>query len=393
MLLLLIGMLGLSALGSSLFTLIEFPVYLPEVFFLPLLFYGETELTKVKLTYGQAYILLFTMAGLLCGIINTSDFFNVITCARPIVYLMLIVIWISSDFNRTFDMNALYLLCVGSQMGEIVNKLLRYSSISMVDHINWITLSAMILIPCIQNKKNKLVFSVLFGMLSAVLSLYRRILLFYIITILIALAYYVIQSKSYKKTIYIFLFVGMIICLFRYYEPMLLFVGRLIGLDEGFLRFRLINKMQTLFRGETTLSDAHRYQLYSELITTFKQKLIMPGPVGKSMDIVHYFGKYTDVPMVFLYDMYGSILSWIIVLSIGIRAGKCACRVFFQKQTDEHYILAGLFAPLFLLSLATDGAFLVHFPYAVSAGYIMSGWFRPRTEIPLIPCGLRPQNS
>lgn len=368
------GFLGLSSFGSYLFNLINFPIYLPELFFLPFfIVFLKGKIKIYRFTPCVLFLLFCELFSVVVGIINTGDPFNIITCIRPLFYFTLIC-YSMGQTGRYLPLGYVFLMCVGSQVGEIVNKLLTYASFSSVDHINWVTLCVMVLIPVVQKKRAMTIASALFGISCAFFSLYRRILLFLIVALLIAYLYYIVKSYSIKKLLALLVgFLGLFVLL-QNSETMTLAIAKFLGLDTSFIQYRFIEKSQSIVTGQLSFSDTDRMNIYSELITTFREKMMMIGPVGKAVDINRYFGKYTDVPMIFLYDVFGSILAWPIVLIMLINGCKCSVKVFAMKTTNEMFILSGLMAPIVILSMLIDGAFLVHFPYAVSAGYIVSCW-------------------
>ena len=152
-------------------------------------------------------------------------------------------------------------------------------------------------------------------------------------------------------------------------------ITSILHVDYTMFEARFISKFRALFEHEITPSDQVRYNTYDMIKSDFWKNIIPNGPIGKSVDIISYFGRYTDTPLTFLIDVFGSILAIAIILFVGYKSLKSFLISLFLDDLDETFIVCALMSPLLILSLFIDGAFLVHLNYAFVTGFCLSGYF------------------
>lgn len=373
------GILALSAVGSLFYTSIHLP-YLPELFFIPLvLFYkGTKHRIKLKPTRGFLIILSLELISIVLGVLNTSgDIYGVVTCGRPFVYLTIIGFYYSRDYSKPIPLDLLYLLCLGAQFGEFFGKYFdsAYSSVNSIDHINWLSMSVMIFIPTVRKNQKQLVFSIIVGLINSVFSFYRRIMVFYIASIAIVILYKTIKTKSFKRFAYLIPVSGLVYFVYVKLEQIIERLTSVLHIDYSLFEARFIKKFRAMFNNEVTVSDQVRLNTYNDIKENFMANTIPNGPIGKSMDINSYFGRYTDTPLTYIIDFFGSIGAVIVLVFVAFKAIKCFLIALFKDNLDETYTICALMTPLLLVSLIIDGAFLVHLNYAFVTGYCISGWF------------------
>lgn len=382
------GFLGLSALSNKVTSMIGIP-YLIELYFVPfVMFYNKKIVFKKHQKYNMSlldrigfyYILMIVFFSTILGIINTGDLYNVITLIRPLIYIILIVYYFANKEHK-IDIYKVYILVFGALMGELFNKFFVLSSFSHIDHINVQALSVFIIIPFIKRNRKLILFSVIFGVFMGTATLYRRIFLTSIIAVISGLSYYIFKERPLRIPIYI-ASIGLISgILYKNYERIMMKIIEIFKLDDVpnyYLSgsYRLIEK----FKIKDNASDNVRRSVLNEIFTKFDEKIIPPGPVGKAYGL-NYFGAYTDATNVYMYDIFGSILSWIVVVIVALKALKSYLNIYIKNIADEEYILSALMVPIFVVSMVFDGTFLVHANISIIAAYAMHGWFKRRTKI------------
>lgn len=383
------GFLALSTLSTQIMERLHLP-YLIELFFVPIILYyynrnGSRRIktnTEIKLLFF--FFLFFLISSTLIGIVFTGDLYNVITCIRPFIYLSLIAYYCAQK-KCVFPLEKVYLVVTGTLFGELTNKLLFMNSIASIDHINSFALAVFVIIPFIIRDWKKIIFSTLFGFIMSVLTLYRREIAIYFIALCSGILFGLFSKLSYNKLIYM---IGTGIFGYMIYtniEKILIYIIDLFNLDRASSKalsasYRIIEKFET----SDSASDMVRFNTWSKIFTEFQERLLPRGPVGKAYGL-WYFGAYTDSTNIFLYDVFGSVVSWILVAFVLIKALICMYKVIFNKIQNQEIILSALIVPVFLACMATDGTFLVHANISIIAGYAIHGWFvnikkRKRTD-------------
>ena len=294
---------------------------------------------------------------------------------------MILLICYFTSKKYKIDLYKIYIIVFGTLIGELTSKLFILNEFSHIDHINVQALSIFIIIPFIKNNKWLMIFSVIFGIYMGTATLYRRIFLTSVIATISGLTYFI----NKQKPLFVFVlygFIGIIAShIYKNYEKIMIkFLGilKLDNVSDYHLSgsYRLIEK----FKIAQNASDDVRKLLLNEIFTKFEEKIIPPGPVGKSYGI-DYFGAYTDATNVYMYDVFGSILSWIIVVKVAFNAVKSYLNIFINDIADEEYILSALMVPIFAFSMVFDGTFLVHTNISIVAAYAMHGWFIRKTNV------------
>jgi hypothetical protein len=379
------GFFGLSSLSIIITRSVSLP-YLIELFFLPLLVY---YLSLRKLIFKQKFniygislfyfILLYVISSTIIGVINTKNVSSIVTAIRPFIYLISLVFFFSSSTFQ-ISLTKIFLLSFGTLVGEAFYKIFVIANISDIDHINTIALSLFILIPFIQKKYILASFTSLFAILLAFTTLYRRIILFAIIAILIGILYTFFKLKPLKKSILFFSSFSIIFFIYFNYLPIIEFIIEFLSLNGNnnfylSASYRLITKLTSF----ESASDAVRISVLEEIFTQFYYKIIPLGPIGKFKGI-DYFGAYTDTTNVFLYDVFGSLVSLILVFSLLIHSVYCFLKVLFTRIKDNNIILSGLMVPSLILFLFLDGTFLVHANISIPASLAFFGLFKKQIK-------------
>ncbi len=378
------GVFALSAVGTLFLQGFGLP-YVPEVFFLPLIVVYWNKIKKQISHIGRnikpffALVIFIEIVSILVGVVNTGyDFYGVFSCIRPLLYITLISSFFSKDASKCIPLMSIFWLCLGGQVGEILSKFFdtAYSSINSIDHINWLAVSVTIFVPAIKGKNKLLWISIIVGLISAILSFYRRIMLFYLLTILILVIFRIATIKSFKKTVYLCFIAIASYLILSNFDLILSHLLTFLKVDYSLFEHRFITKFSALFEGETTVSDQVRFNSYQRILDNFNNTIFPKGPVGKSVDIHSYFGLYTDTPLAFFIDVFGSYFSIVLLCLVAYRGLKSFINsIFFSKLYNQTSILCGLMFPLLLISIFDDGAFVLHLNYAWVTAYCISGWF------------------
>lgn len=370
------GFFGLSTLSTNICQLLHIH-YLIELFFIPLFLYYRKERMKLPVKFSGKYLifLFFILFSTCLGIIGTQDIFNVVTCIRAFVYFSFII-YVFVRGAVSFSLQDIYIMAFGALFGEFINKLVFMDGIANIDHINTFALILFVLIPFVLENTKAIFFSIVFGFFISFITLYRREVLVYGICVACGFFHYVREQKLFKR---IALFITIILLgkllsdnIFRVFS----FFIRILGLDNtsDYTRsasYRLLEK----FLSTDNASDAVRINTWSKVLKDFNNFLFPRGPVGKAYGL-DYFGYYTDSTNVFMYDVFGSVLSLIIYGLVIFRMIISGFKYIIKKYTNPELILSVLVIPAFISCMLFDGTFMVHANISLLAGYAIHGWYR-----------------
>lgn len=371
------GFFGLSALSSRITGLLGIPYFI-EIYFVPIALYylvrfSRKTLKNHEVEHGQwnGFLLLMLLMAFLSlstiiGIVNMGDVYNVVTCIRPFVYLLLAAFIFSRERVKV-DIYIVYIVVSGTLCGEVAAKII-FRSIEDITFLNTSALAAFVLIPFVKRNKALIVASLCFGLAVATMTLYRRILLTYLLAAVSGLLFFFSRQKFGRKVLgLIFL---LLIGYFVYvnYTDLMQWLIDFLGIDNSgdyylSASWRLV---------EGIASDRAHSEQITEIFSTFSQSILPQGPVGKLQN----FGYYSDTSYKFLYDTFGSVLAWILVIACMGRAALCFIRTFTIAKLDEEYLLSGLYVPVVCEFLIFDGTFCTFANASLVAGFLVSGWFR-----------------
>lgn len=372
-----VGFLGLSSLTNEILSAAGIGFYLLEIFLIPAIAIIYNDIKRnddIRFNINKIlFCVLLILLSTIIGIINTMDIFGTITCIRPLFYMCLISI-ILSQCKESIDVWYFWWLAAGATLGEYV--FIKFFSVRIAlvgySHINILAIALMIVIPFIKRKLAIGIISSIITIIIAFMSGYRINILVWLIAIVVSSIYYMRLIKLYKG---IFLFILLLILALlawnNIYEIIEFLVKKLDLNSESI--YRIVNRTMSLFEGNKSLSDSYRLEGYKSIVTDFIPKLILQGPVGKSLG-ASYFGKYTDVPIEFLYDCFGSILAWIIVMIYFVNGISSFARTIICRKESDLDVLCGLCFPIMLVLFIVNGTFMTFAHISILAGITMSCW-------------------
>ena len=387
LLLIFIGFFGLSTFSSTIFSFLHIPVYLFEIFIIiPCIFLVKRKKKVLHdLLVPSSYILLLLLiivVSAVVGVIKTKDVFNIVTYLRAIVYFLLTINYCLKN-NCSLEEKTFYLLAIGWVLGESLY--LIYTKItSPIVHFNAVGLCFFVFLPA-SNKRIKLF--VLFSLISLILSfasLYRRHLFACTISIVFASLFLLKDMKNNTiKNLIIFIGIALLVILYFYAGYFAVSIANAFGPDSLIVK-RFLSKIISLLSGETNPSDLHRLSLYSETFDSTLSSFFPNGSIFKHLG-EYYYGSISDVPLRFLYDVFGSFVSFILIGVCLFFGAKKMLDVFIFKEVNDWVSnISGMFFPVFVFLIVFDGMFLVFPTYSIIFGVCTYKWFVPLLRTPEI---------
>lgn len=366
---------GLSSLTNLILGSIGFPFYLLEVFFIPLFIFYEKNIfiKKNKVNIFCLFTMLITFTSILIGIGYTYDIGAIITCVRPLLYMIILIYYFPKIAGLEIQISKLFIVSLGIISGELVYILLNYSNVqnSGYTHINIIAIAYCVLIPFIVLETKYIVIGTIFPLMVSILSGYRINIFVSIIALFIGGLYYLKNASRGRRLVYIILSLSIIYCLYIFFDDVVQVLIETFQLSDATV-FRLIEKTKGVFTQEWSQSDLYRINLYVKELPTIMLNVLPVGPIGKAIG-AEKFGLYTDFPISYLIDVYGSILAIFIIVIMFGKGLNLFLRVF-KSELPDICILSGLMFPIIVVLFIINGTFLTFAHIAILAAIVMGYW-------------------
>lgn len=374
------GFIALSTFANVI--LDKIGLYFIEILLIPLILYYHQKKGILNylfylryMTKGELVLFSLTVCSILIGIITTRNIFAVVTCIRPFLYI-LILIKLIQDSGIIIPVTKLYTLALGITLGDFVYArfLSAFAYANGYQHINIIAVALIIIIPLLLNNRLLFCASISFAIVLSVSSGYRINILIVFVALISTVCYLILTSQSLKyKAKYI------IIALLIFYAIIWIvsniqfvssFLATKLHLSEATI-YRSFDRIIGLLNSELTLGDKERLKAFLTPFSNFTKSMIPVGPIGKTN--LSHFGSYTDVPILFFYDIYGSVLTWILLVGVAFFAIN---RIFSIMRNNERTVNQSLFVcmiPVVATLFILNGTFLTFVHIAIVCGLTLGG--------------------
>lgn len=373
------GFLAMSTYSDVVIGVIGYNVI--ELLFIPILFYywnrKQLRLSRRVSISGLDLVTLVAMVATVClGIINTGNLFAVVTCIRPFLYILLILKYLHTTDSR-IPCEKLYPLAIGCLCGDMVymTTVSSFYASKGYHHINIIALALVTLIPILRKKTLQSVISFVISLIAAILSGYRINTVVVILALFSAILANILTTKlSLAKLGYLFLAAamaaGLLWCLYNF-DMVSAFLADTLHLSRATV-YRSLDRISDLLSGDYTLGDENRLAKLTKYFRAVGEHLVPQGPIGK-VDPVR-FGNYTDAPILFLYDLFGSIGAWIFVILFAGNAIRKAAAIL--RSWNRASLLNRLYVvmlPVLLCLFILNGTFLTFVNISIFFALAISG--------------------
>lgn len=377
-----LGFIGFSRMSQYvIFNLFHLPFYLIEIFFIPFFAYKWNEYSslfvrnsRTKRFVAWTMLLIYDVV---IGCIVSMNIIDTVTTSRALIYIIYLALIFEK--KKKFSLDKMFLIAFGATLGEFFYGI-RLSSADIAS-INTSCLAIMLFIPIIKHKYLLFAGCSLLALVVSINSGYR-IGIFVLLLALVECIVWVVL-KDEKKTIRsigekLFIPVGLIIVMVivaQNYNWFIQFSSRILGTSQ-YAIFRVTQRLEALFTGNFNQSNEQlRFEVFKYAGTAFWPSFFPKGLVGKTMGTLHY---YYDVPIVYLYDAFGSVPAYVIVVVCSIKGFRCFLGAF-KKSACDYIVLSGLMFPILFMCLLTNGSFLYITFQCITTGIFVGEWFAYRS--------------
>lgn len=384
LLILITGILGFSYISNYiLLQKLQLPFYIVELFLLPSIFmyfnkYINIFVRSIKKRMVCFFILtILLMTAVILGVINGAGFIGALTMSRSLVYIILVA-FIFCEYKE-FDLSKLYILVLGATIGEFINVAIIAPGLSNykgIAQVNIIAIALVVLIPVIRRRNAQGVICFSLAFLTAYLSGMRTPILICVITYIIANIYVVLSiSFTTRKKVIKLLLMGVILsvvigAIILRIDIILNRVAEIFHMDS-YTIFRISDRMKAFLNFDFVASqDTSRIEGYKKIFSEFIPSLIPRGFIGEIKGV----GNYIDVPILFIYDVFGSFFG-MILLYIIVKRALSKVRDLFRKKLLDIDVVAAIMVFIYFVLFIINGRFLYITYESILSGIVIGVWF------------------
>lgn len=385
-------MLGFSLLGQ--FILVDFlklPFSVMEIYYLPFLIYKRKAVSRIisnffsKQNLFHAILILMLLFGALMGVISTANI-GVVIEYRSLIY-MLIILYAFRHQEVSVPMSLIMKVGMYALIGDFLFITI-FSMYEKVSTANCIMMAVVILGLFIQEKYVLSIVFLGFCVVMGTISGYRIGTIVSVLCFIEGVVFMIVRNDRYKTTkllvkrvFFLVISVVAMILLVQNYMFIVSVLAKVAGMSQ-FAVFRITTRMESLLHFDfVTSQDMVRSVLFKYPFERFFSGLIPRGLIGT---FIGEYSLYIDVPILYLYDAFGSLFAWTIVfilLYVGIRkGGKYIITSKRKKQSNsinttsddiQMQILSVLVVPILLVLLTINGSFMVIVYQAIETGLLL----------------------
>lgn len=390
---LILGMFGFSMLGQYIvLNVFHLPISLMEIYYIPLLLlYRNRIISTIRIAIKKMpYFLLLTFfaifSSMFFGIANSGKI-SVIIDYRSILYLLLVLLYVYKN-DITIPTKFIYKFSLYIIFGELLY-ILFISTSDISSSINCIAIAAAILSAfCFENYFAAF-FAFVLGCCLGVISGFRIGIVISVISFFEAILFMLIRNKKNMKIkTFIRRFLVLIVTILcaivfvNYYEPIILKIADYTGMSQ-FAVFRITERMRGLLRLDFNMSqDIERLTIFQYPFERFWSCMVPRGLIGS---FIEEYWMYIDVPILYLYDLFGSLGAFALLGGLFVRILRKYknYRIYFLKNIielqNEAIILSLLLVPILAILFVLNGTFIVVSFQAIETGIIL-GFILKRTD-------------
>lgn len=383
-----LGFFGFSYLSQyMLLNVLNFPFFFVELFFIPLIckYWYPTFKTFIhKNSAGLSFLFFLILVSSIMCVVNTNSFTNLLEY-RSILYLILAFCYVNRN-GVDIDLQHIMYVSIFSVLSELMFVLILNDD-ATVSSMNMLTIGASIILPFMLEKY--IIGIGMFGisLVSGITSGYRIGIVIAAVSLIVSLGYMVVRNDNIKnsstrvKRLFIVVFlILMSVILILNYIPIVEFLSEKLGMDS-FAVFRVTSRLTNLLRGD--FGAAQEGLRLAVMVLPFEQFLDYWFPLG--LDSM-FIPLYTDVPIMYFYSIFGSVVSWVLCIGVFMKA-VTKMPLLFQKietsieKSDTRYeVFALLMFPVLLTSFIVNGTFFLNTYQAIFTGVVLGFLFSKKVK-------------
>lgn len=375
----LLGFLGFSMLGQFIIlNVLHFPFSFMELYYLPLLVKYRNKLaTCMRKVFvhpsRKIFILEFLLLfGILIGFIETLDF-SILINYRTIVYMILIIEYVNM-YGISINLDTVYYINFAAILGDFAFINI-FSNSDITSSINCVAIALAVFSAFLNERYTLGGLATVIGILNGITSGFRLGIIVSFLIIIEAFVFTIVRNdnrcvrKVLSKRLGILIaVVGLVIAALVNYESIISFVANKMGMSY-FAIYRVTERMKGLLSLDFAGSqDTARLSIFQYPIQRFMRCIIPRGLIGEA---IGEYWLYIDVPILYLYDLFGSICACAILINCFYQMCR-HIKFVFRKLADRKVVLVTLMMPVLFLLEIVNGTFVVVLFQGIETAFILA---------------------
>jgi hypothetical protein len=351
--------------------IIRLSVNIYEILLIPILLFYRRQISdfifRKKKRNKNLFVVIFILGVLfaLIGCVSHVSYIIAHLTAYRIVFYFIAIMYFFSNVE-VFDISKLELVSFFSILGEFTYIITVGKNENQV-LMNSVAICLMIIIPIIYKRTGLAIFLTVFGLFAAYRSTYRITIVLTIVSAFFALLVSFLGRKKYKSLLISCVFGGLFFLFLRYYDKILSFFLSLFNLNNWSTE-RITSRISFLINGSLSGSnDLGRINSLMKISEYLRDGIF---PQGVFRGAIGQTGRYTDIPILFLIDAFGSILAIVLIIIFLFFSVKLIINVF--KKGNELVAVLVSMIPNFIILFLINGTFL-YWHYVVIFSAIVFG--------------------
>ncbi len=371
----LLGILSFSLISRYIFLYaLEMPMMLPEIFWLLFLLLNIRIYVKdFSIIKNKKFLIscAFLLVLFLFSVFRGGSAYSTLSYVQSLFEFMFFAV-IFMDYEK-IDVDKMWWLTFGAICGDLIYMMfLSVENYANVNHIAWV-------VCCVSSflvkGKYKIVLSYIIAFVAAIFSGYRINIILILVSLLVCVLWMILKKRENSiraLLVRLGLFV-MLVCgtVFLYINliPIIQKVASVFNFDANKI-FRVVNRLEMFFSGTSgSGTDSHRVELMSMVFKEFPNTIFPSGLVRGPVDGNGWY--YIDIPLILFYEIFGSVLTWIILIFLIFWSVKLIKDSLRLPDFDKAYILTALALPGLYILLLTNGFFIIANSSAVITGILV----------------------
>lgn len=374
--LVLLGSIGFSMLGIHLImNVLHFPIFFIEWLYIPIIYVNRRKaarkLSRINVYHLGLLILMFMSS--VYGIVDSGSA-SFLAEYRSIIYLLALYRFEKDKGFQHHYIDFLY-ICLFATISELLYVAV-FATRTIVSSTNCLAASIAILGFFISERYKTGLFAFIISMLTGILSGYRIGIVLSALSLLLACCYNIFHSneneafiKKIRKLTYVVFVFSVMFYFIGNYESIVMVLASRLNMDQ-FAIFRVTTRMRSILTMDFSQSqDTERLRIWTIPFTDFFASILPRG-------FIRTPGLYIDVPLLILYDVFGSLVSWLIIVYIvfkGFQAVRKLKRYGNILSVDQRRCaqISIYIMPVLTMLLLLNGTFIKNLYQAIQTGIML----------------------
>ena len=371
-----LGLFGFSMLGQYMvFNVFHLPFALMEIYFIPAIIIKRKAIVatikrikRIKIERLILYMLL--IFGILFGVITTGQV-SFLQAYRSIIYFFICFDYVQKD-KLSISIQDVFLSSFFTIIGELIY-VIAISSSRIVSSTNCIAIALAILSAYLMGEYIWMFVTIAISFFLVVNTGYRIGIVVVALCMMQVMLFSLFEKdkkltalRLCKRLLVLFVTLGVGFIVLKNYEAIINYIADLTGMSY-FAVFRITQRLKGLIELDFQSSqDTSRFEIFRMGIVRLTQVL----PRGLIGELIDEYRFYIDIPIIYLFDLFGSVATIGLLIRFTYSAINEA-RNYRKYGASDIKKLSLWMIPTMCILFILNGSFLVIVFQTIETGFIL----------------------